>query len=88
MTFVVAIASFFIWPGTPDIPNKLFLSEAELSLARKRMADNGTGSNINTSNNTAVPKVNLALLKSIITGWKIYTLTFWDILFWNSDPQP
>ncbi|KAL2795219.1 major facilitator superfamily domain-containing protein [Aspergillus keveii] len=88
MTFVVAIAGFFIWPGTPDIPNKLFLSDAELSLARKRMADNGTGSNVDTNTNTAVPKVNLALLKSIFTDWKIYTLTIWDILFWNSDPQP
>jgi hypothetical protein len=88
MTFVIAIAGFFIWPGTPDIPNKLFLSDAELSLARKRMADNGTGSNVDTNTNTAVSKVNLALLKSIFTDWKIYTLTFWDILFWNSDPQP
>ncbi|KAL2832324.1 major facilitator superfamily domain-containing protein [Aspergillus pseudoustus] len=83
MTFVVAVAGFFIWPGTPDIPNKLFLSDEEITLARKRMQENGTG-----ASNAATPKFSLPLLKSVFTDWKVYVLTFWNVLFWNSDPQP
>ncbi|KAL2819603.1 MFS general substrate transporter [Aspergillus cavernicola] len=83
MTFVVAIAGFFIWPGTPDIPNKLFLSDTEIDLARKRMQENGTG-----ANNADGPKLSLALIKSVFSNWKLYVLTFWNVLFWNSDPQP
>ncbi|KAL5335914.1 major facilitator superfamily domain-containing protein [Aspergillus crustosus] len=55
MTFVVAIAGFFIWPGTPSIPNKLFLTDAEIHLARKRMADNGTGDTLTTAKHALLP---------------------------------
>ncbi len=78
MTFVVAILGFFIWPGTPDIPNKLFLSEDELEQARKRLHENGTG-----VKNQAVPKPTAGLLKAIFTDWKVYVITFWNILFWE-----
>jgi len=37
MTIPVAIAGVFVWPGTPAKPNKLFLSDAELDLAVKRL---------------------------------------------------
>ncbi|KAL2405850.1 putative transporter SEO1 [Exophiala dermatitidis] len=83
MTFVVAIAGFFVWPGTPDIPNKLFLNEEELQVARRRLQENGTG-----AKNNAIPKLSLGLLKSVFTSWKVYTLVAWNIFFWNSDPQP
>ncbi|KAE8334074.1 major facilitator superfamily domain-containing protein [Aspergillus sergii] len=82
MTLVVAIAGFFIWPGTPDIPNKLFLSDEDIALARKRMEENGTG-----ASNNSIPKFSLRLLKSVITDWEIYVLTWWNVLFWNSDAQ-
>lgn len=83
MTFVVAIAGFFIWPGTPDIPNKLFLSDEEVHLAQERMNKNGTG-----ETNATAPKFSLGLLRAVFTNWRVYVLTIWNILFWNSDPQP
>lgn len=83
MTFVVAIAGFFIWPGTPDIPNKLFLSDEEVLLAQERMNRNGTG-----KDNATAPKFSLSILRAIFTNWRVYVLTIWNILFWNSDPQP
>ena len=81
MTFVVAIAGIIFWPGTPDIANKLFLSDEEIHLARKRLEENGIEAT------TTTPKVSVKTLKSIFTDWKIYILTTWDVLFWMSDPQ-
>jgi len=78
MTFPVAIAGVFIWPGTPARPNKLFLTDAELELAIKRLKAN----NSDTEEKAKLTRVQL--LKHIFTDWKIYTLTFWAILFWNS----
>jgi hypothetical protein len=83
MSFVIAIVGFFIWPGTPDIPNKLFLSEEELQAARRRLEEVGNG-----AKNNPVPKLNGKLLRMVFTNWKVYVLTIWNVLFWNSDPQP
>lgn len=78
MTIPVGVAGCFLWPGTPSRPNMLFLSEKELTLARKRLAD--------ASSERANPpqRSTLQLLRSIFTDWKVYVLTFWDILFWNA----
>ncbi|EXJ79749.1 hypothetical protein A1O3_08032 [Capronia epimyces CBS 606.96] len=86
MTFVVAFAGFFIWPGTPDIPNKLFLSDEELDIARHRLQENGTDGT--RPANIALPKVTLGLLKTVFTSWKVYALVVWNLFFWDSDPQP
>lgn len=78
MTIPVAIAGVFIWPGTPAKPNMLFLSEEELTLAKNRLK-------ANRSDISEKPKVTRGqLLWSIVTDWKVYALTFWDVLFWNS----
>lgn len=81
MTIPVAIAGVFIWPGTPAKPNMLVLTQEELTLARQRVAVKKT-----TSNETAVApqEGGLKLWISIFTDWKVYVLTFWDILFWNA----
>ena len=82
MTFPVAIAGFFLWPGTPSKPNMLFLSEEELTLARKRVTENSMGAK------HSPPVLSLTLLKAIFTDWKIYVITIWNVIFWQSDPQP
>lgn len=83
MTFVVAIIGFFIWPGTPDIPNKLFLTDEDLELAQKRIKENHTEQQVD-----GIRKIPVGLLRTIFTSWRIYALTIWNIFFWNSDPQP
>lgn len=82
MTFVVAIGGFVLWPGTPDRPNKLFLSEEELQLSRKRLQENGV-----EAGNTSTPMISRKLLKSIFADWKVYILSVWDMFFWMSDPE-
>ena len=78
MTIPVAIAGVFIWPGTPAKPNKLFLSDAELDLAVKRLKSTKTDTEKRST------QTRTQLLRYILTDWKIYILTFWDILFWNA----
>lgn len=81
MTFPVGFAGIFIWPGTPAMPNKLFLSADELTLARQRLEDadhsgpEGKGL-----------KPSWTLIRSILTDPKTYILTIWDALFWNASP--
>lgn len=78
MTIPVGIAGIFVWPGTPARPNLLFLTKEELALARKRLV-------VNNVDATDEPQRSLPqLLRSIFTNWKVYVLTFWDILFWNA----
>lgn len=78
MTIPVAIAGVFIWPGTPARPNKLFLTDTELDLAIHRLKD------MKADTEEKVEQTRLQLVLSILKDWKIYTLTFWAILFWNS----
>lgn len=81
MTIPVAIAGVFVWPGTPAKPNLLFLTKEELALARKRLA---RAEDEVADEDKPPQKPMLALLFSVFTDWKVYVLTFWDILFWNS----
>ncbi|TVY46174.1 putative transporter [Lachnellula occidentalis] len=78
MTIPVAIAGVFIWPGTPAKPNKLFLSDAELELAVKRLKD------INSDTDERPKLTRLQLLRKIATDRRVYALTIWDIFFWNA----
>jgi hypothetical protein len=79
MTIPVAIAGVFVWPGTPAKPNKLFLTDADLSLAIKRLKE------VKADTDEEVKqKTRIELLKHILTDWKVYVLTFWAILFWNA----
>jgi len=78
MTIPVAIAGVFVWPGTPAKPNKLFLSDAELDLAVKRLKA------IKADTEESVEQTRIQLLHHILRDWKIYIHTFWAVLFWNA----
>ena len=78
MTIPVAIAGVFIWPGTPGKPNKLFLTDADLALAIERLEEDKA----DIEKEIVISK--RELLGHIAKDWKIYVLTFWDVLFWNA----
>ncbi|TVY22122.1 putative transporter, partial [Lachnellula hyalina] len=78
MTIPVAIAGVFVWPGTPAKPNKLFLSDAELELAIKRLKD------VKSDTDERIKLTRLQLLRKIATDRRVYALTIWDIFFWNA----
>ncbi|TVY50735.1 putative transporter SEO1 [Lachnellula cervina] len=77
MTIPVGIAGVFLWPGTPDKPNKWFLTPAEIELSRTRLSKGiskeASGAQLSTRQR----------LQHIFTDWKIYTLVLWGIIYWN-----
>lgn len=76
ITLPLALIGFLLWPGTPDKPNRLLLSQHEISLARDRLERHGTKL-------VALP-FTLDTLKRIFSRRRIYILVFWDILFFNT----
>jgi hypothetical protein len=76
ITLPLAVLGLFIWPGTPDKPNRLLLSEDEIKLVRSRFERYG-------AKLEALPSSWKSLIK-IFTGWKFYILVIWDIFFFNS----
>ncbi|TVY37216.1 putative transporter [Lachnellula subtilissima] len=77
MTIPVGIAGVFLWPGTPDKPNRWFLTPAEVELSRTRLSKGiskgASGVHLTTRQR----------LRYIFTDWKIYTLVLWGIIYWN-----
>ena len=76
VTLPLAFIGPFLWPGTPDKPNRLVLSKHEIALARTRLERHGAQLN-------ALP-FTWARLRKIVTGWHFYTLVIWDIFFYNT----
>lgn len=76
ITLPLALVGYFIWPGTPDKPNRFFFSEAELKLAKRRLESNG-------SQLKSLP-FTWDRLRRIFTGWRFYVLVIWDIFFFNT----
>ncbi|KAK7746436.1 MFS transporter (Seo1) [Cytospora paraplurivora] len=76
ITLPLAFAGYFIWPGTPARPNKLFLSERELALAKSRLEAQGARVD-------SVP-FSWELLVRVFKNWRFYVVVFWDTLFFNT----
>lgn len=75
-TLPLAIIGYLIWPGTPARPNRIFLSEKELQLARDRLEKHG-----------AKPNHRPFTLKRLIrmfSSSRIWVLIVWDIIFFNT----
>ncbi|KAH8882213.1 MFS general substrate transporter [Thozetella sp. PMI_491] len=76
ITLPLAFLGYFIWPGTPDKPNRLVIKERELELARSRLEKRGA--------RVQSTPFSWALLKRVFTRKRFYLLVFWDMLFFNT----
>ncbi|KAH6873809.1 major facilitator superfamily domain-containing protein [Thelonectria olida] len=76
ITLPLAFLGYFIWPGTPDKPNRLVISKNELALAKARLERAGT--------KTESTPFSLSLLKRVFTSKPFYMLVLWDIFFFNT----
>ena len=76
ITLPLAFVGLLLWPGTPDKPNKIFLSDHEIAIARSRLERHG-------AQLKALP-FSWDRLRRIFTGWKFYVLVIFDILFFNT----
>uniref|UniRef100_A0A060SWU6 ARAD1A08228p n=1 Tax=Blastobotrys adeninivorans TaxID=409370 RepID=A0A060SWU6_BLAAD len=76
ITFPVGIIGFWALPGTPDKCYSVFLTDDEIRLARKRMGTKHLES----------PKFfSKEIWKKVIFSWKIYVISFYNILLWNNN---
>jgi hypothetical protein len=76
ITLPLALIGYAIWPGTPAKPNRLFLKDSELELARARLSRSGT--------KVQSTPFSVKLLKRIFTNWRFYIIVIWDIFFFNT----
>ncbi len=76
ITLPLAFVGVVLWPGTPDKPNRLLLSEDEINLAKARLEKHG--------NQLKALPFSWARLYKIFTGWKFYLIVIWNIFFFNS----
>lgn len=76
ITFPLGLIGYFIWPGTPDKPNRLWLSKQEIELARNRLQK--YGSELET-----IP-FTWSRYRAIFTRSRFYVLITWSIIFYNT----
>ncbi|KAF2796770.1 MFS general substrate transporter [Melanomma pulvis-pyrius CBS 109.77] len=81
ITFPIALMGYVLWPGTPLKPNKIFLTDQDVALARSRLQRHGHMDNHGVLEN---PDLNWTQIKKTFQGWRIWVLTIWDITFWLS----
>ncbi|ORY88672.1 major facilitator superfamily domain-containing protein [Leucosporidium creatinivorum] len=79
ITIPLGILGFFVWPGTPDKCHSFFLSKEEVELAKARL--------LRVGHTSAVHSFTFADFKAVLRGWKVWVLSFWDVLFWNTGPN-
>ncbi|KAG4415635.1 hypothetical protein IFR04_011249 [Cadophora malorum] len=73
-TLPLAFVGWFVFPGTPDKPNRLSINKRDIEIAKKRLESSG---------HRPPADWTWKLVKKVFSTWHIYALVFWDITFWN-----
>jgi ACS family pantothenate transporter-like MFS transporter len=63
ITVPIALVGFFVFPGVPESPRPFYISEEEIALGKRRMAD---------YNAKPAGKLNLAVLRRTFGRWHWY----------------
>ncbi|KAG6364538.1 hypothetical protein INS49_006139 [Diaporthe citri] len=74
ITIPIGILGYFILPGTPDKPNKIFLKQTDIDLAVQRLKRAG---------HATTGKFEWRVIKQLATKWQFWALVWLDIFFWN-----
>jgi hypothetical protein len=75
ITIPIGIAGYFLLPGTPDRPNRIFLSQQDLDLATQRLRRTG---------HKTSEQMNWKKLTKVFSRRHFWALLSLDILFWNA----
>jgi MFS transporter, ACS family, pantothenate transporter len=67
ITIPVALSGFLLFPGIPDSPKAFFLTESEISLAKKRLEK---------AKVTRAGKLDLDVFKRSLARWHIWLFVF------------
>ncbi|KAJ5727725.1 hypothetical protein N7493_005545 [Penicillium malachiteum] len=76
ITIPIAIAGFFVLPGTPDKPNKLILKEDDIQRAKIRLES--------AAHKVDEGKFSWAMLLRAGRQWKFWARLWLNIIFWNA----
>lgn len=71
---VYRILGYFILPGTPDKPNRIFLKQKDIDLAVQRLKRAGHATS---------GKFEWREIRQLATKWQFWALVWLDIFFWN-----
>lgn len=74
ITFAFGLLGIFMFPGTPEMPNRLVLTDHDIELAKRRLEKDGP---------RRAAQLSWRTVKNVFSSWKLYVLLVWDILFWN-----
>ncbi|KAJ5907574.1 hypothetical protein N7495_000256 [Penicillium taxi] len=75
ITIPIAIAGFFLLPGTPEKPNRLILKEKDIQLAKSRLE--------RTSHSVQEEVLTWRTFLKIGRNWKFWAFLWLNIFFWN-----
>ncbi|KAJ9636958.1 MFS transporter (Seo1) [Knufia peltigerae] len=75
ITVPIGILGYFVLPGTPAQPNRLFLKQSDIDLAEARLKRDG--------HNTSGEKAGLGTIRQVLTNGRFWALLLLDIFFWN-----
>lgn len=75
ITIPVGLLGLLILPGTPDMPNRIFLSRADIELATGRLRRAG---------HATAGRFSLGVLRRVAGNWQFWALLWLDIFFWNA----
>lgn len=74
ITIPIGLLGLLILPGTPEMPNRVFLTRADIELAAQRLKRAG---------HSTTGKFKFGLLKQVAAKWQFWALLWLDIFFWN-----
>lgn len=75
ITIPIGLLGLLILPGTPAMPNRLFLTKSDIALATKRLQRAG---------HVTQGKFRWATLARVARNWQFWALLWLDIFFWNA----
>ncbi|KAJ4422869.1 MFS transporter (Seo1) [Gnomoniopsis sp. IMI 355080] len=75
ITIPIGLLGLIILPGTPEMPNRTFLSRADIELAAARLKRAG---------HATTGKFEWSIVKQLAWNWKFWALLWLDIFFWNA----
>lgn len=93
ITIPIGLLGLLILPGTPDMPNRIFLSKTDIILARDRLQRAGHNFDTNEGCNkkgvvVATKKLRPKWIKqtliNVAKNWQFWALLWLDIFFWNA----
>lgn len=74
ITIPVGVLGLFILPGTPEMPNRTFLTQTDINVAVERLKRAG---------HSTVGKFQWRTLGRVAKRWQFWAFLWLDIFFWN-----